>query len=222
MAMILYGGPTPNVIRSILPLFEAEVDTENELKLVRVALQTAQHRQPIYTTKQPFGQIPFFEDGDVKIFESRAIARYIAEKYEGQGTPLLGKSLKERAIIYQWIESEGQNFHPCVGPVVREMFVAPREKRPVNEEVISTCLAKLNNVLNVYEAHLAKGSKFIAGESFSLADAFHTPYMNWVKNVKPELLENRPHVSAWVEAITSRPAFQKCLQLDWENAAALE
>lgn len=71
----------------------------------------------------------------------------------------------------------------------------------MNEEVILICLVKFNNVLNVYEVYFVKGSKFIVGESFFLVDVFYMFYMNWVKNVKFELLENCLYVLVWVEVI---------------------
>ncbi len=42
---------------------------------------------------------------------SQAIGRYIAEKYDGQGTPLLGNTLTEKARINQWVEVEVRIFH---------------------------------------------------------------------------------------------------------------
>nr|AFZ39128.1 phi class glutathione S-transferase [Physcomitrium patens] len=223
MVMIVYGDIGLNPYRAIQPLFRSSgVDVEKELKLVTVSLKAGHFLLPSYKAKQPFGLIPCLEDGDLIVFESRAIARYLAEKYEGQGTPLLGKTLKERAIINQWAESEAQNFQPAIGPMVREAFVAAFGIRPVDEEVVAAGMKKLDQVLDVYEAHLAKGTKYLAGDDFSLADLFHTVYMNWMKSARPELLEKRPHLSAWIHDITTRPAFLRCLQLDWENASPIQ
>ncbi|KAG6382802.1 hypothetical protein SASPL_157485 [Salvia splendens] len=44
---------------------------------------------------RPFGQIPAFQDGDLNLFESRAITRYIAHSYAGKGAPLVSSDAKE-------------------------------------------------------------------------------------------------------------------------------
>jgi glutathione S-transferase len=223
MVMKLYGVGTPNVQRATLPLYLLEVDIEKEVELVKVNLMTRQHLTPAYKSKQIFGVVPYLEDGDVAIFESRALAKYFVEKYEGTGPSLLGKTLKEKAIINTWMESEAHNFHPTVSPMVKEIFFSMMFKRPRNEEIISTGLKNLNTVLDVYEGHLSK-NKYLAGESYTLADAFHTPYMEKVRTMEvfKGVIDSRPHVAAWVADITSRPAFQKCMQMDWQNATPLE
>lgn len=154
--------------------------------------------------------------------ESRAIARYIAEKYHAQGTPLLGTSLQERAQINQWIESEAHNLYPPLRPLVKEIYVAKALDRAVDNDLIATCTAELEQVLDVYEAHFAKsGREYLAGGAFTMADLCHTPYLYQVKLVKGEVLEGRPLVAAYVERITTREGFQKCLQLDWDSAQPL-
>ncbi|GAA0158757.1 transferase [Lithospermum erythrorhizon] len=93
--------------RVMVCLIEKEVDFE----VIHVDLETGQQKQPQFLLRQPFGQVPAIEDGDFKLFESRAIARYYATKYADQGTNLLGTTLEERALVDQWLEVEGHNFN---------------------------------------------------------------------------------------------------------------
>jgi len=72
--------------RVLTALHEKEVPYE----LVVVDFKTAEHKSEKYMRElQPFGKIPVLEDDGFILFESRAIAKYIAKKYAGQGTPLM-------------------------------------------------------------------------------------------------------------------------------------
>jgi glutathione S-transferase len=146
--------------------------------------------------------------------ESRAIARYFAEMYQDQGVPFLGKTLKERAIINQWTEVESQTFNPVVGGMVVESYMSRLEKRPLNEAIIATGLAKLKLVFDVYEGQLSK-HKYLAGDEYSLADLLHAPNLNYLMTyLKAEAYGNYPHVLAWAQKIISRPAVQKVVELN--------
>lgn len=155
--------------------------------------------------------------------ESRAIARYLAEKYKDQGVPLLGKTLKERAVINQWCEIESQNFNVAAASLIREMYMSSLERRPINEEHLDSCKTKLEAILDVYDVHLSK-NKFIAGNTYSLADALHIPLLNRLLNKKNEVFTGRRHVLAWAEALNSRPSYTKMRELNskWENLRSLQ
>uniref|UniRef100_A0A803MPH5 glutathione transferase n=1 Tax=Chenopodium quinoa TaxID=63459 RepID=A0A803MPH5_CHEQI len=69
--------------------------------------------------------------------------------------------------------------------------------------------AKFAKILDVYEAHLAT-SKYLAGDCFTLADLHHMPALNCMMRTKvKQLLDERPHISAWCKDILARPAWQK-------------
>lgn len=157
-----------------------------------------------------------------EIAESRAIARYLAEKYQSQGTPLLGTTRKEKAAIHQWTETEAHIFTPACSTMVRELFLAELRDRPVNSEIIETSSADFTKVLDIYEAHLkSQGTKYLAGENYSLAEVFHAAHLRFLMPRVPQFFENRPHLLAWGTRISTRPALQKCCELDWNSAAPL-
>ncbi|KAL8542310.1 hypothetical protein ACS0TY_003250 [Phlomoides rotata] len=76
-----------------------------DFDVVDVDLFKGENLTPEYLKLQPFGVVPVIEDGDYKLYESRAIIRYYAEKYRSQGTELLGKTIEERGLIEQWLET---------------------------------------------------------------------------------------------------------------------
>jgi glutathione S-transferase len=192
-------------------LFEKHVE---DFKIKPVDLATGEHKKPEYLKLQPFGVIPVLQDGDFNIFESRAIARYISEKFENQGTPLFGEGPKDRALVNQWLEVESQNYNPLVSSIVAQVVFYKLRGLATDEKVVEEQLAKLEKVLDVYEAHLSK-NKYLAGNFFSIADLSHLPYTHYLVNVakKGEGVTSRKHVNAWWEDISSRPAWKKVLEL---------
>ncbi|XP_068658769.1 glutathione S-transferase F13-like [Aristolochia californica] len=211
MAPKLHGiGFSTCTARVAAALNEKGVDFD----LVGVNLAIGEQKQPHFLARNPFGQVPVLEDGDLTLFESRAITKYIAYKYSGQGTDLVrGGDEKERALVNVWVEVEAHHFNPAVAPLVSELLIKPRVQRLPTDEVAAEAHAgKLDKVLSVYEERLSK-SKYLAGDFFTLADLHHLPYLYClVRTPKASLVTSRPHVLAWWEDISSRPAWLKAAE----------
>ena|SRR5271163_4020205 len=91
------GSPCTRVV--LMALVEKKVPYE----LVSVDVMNGENKKPPFLAKQPFGKVPVLEDNGFFVYESRAIAKYIAKKYAGQGTKLYPdeKDLKEFAMFEQ-------------------------------------------------------------------------------------------------------------------------
>ncbi|KAM5573816.1 glutathione S-transferase F13-like [Rosa sericea] len=180
-----------------------------QFELVPVNLTAGEHKQPGFLAKNPFGQIPALEDGDLTLFESRAIATYVAEKYKDSGSDLIRhQNLKEAALVKVWSEVESQTFHPVISAIVYQFLIAPLYGQQPDQAVIDANLEKLKKILDVYESRL-KSSKYLAGDFFSLADLNHFPYLFYfMRSPWTSVVNERPHVKAWWEDISSRPSFK--------------
>ncbi|KAI3975259.1 hypothetical protein MKX01_033499 [Papaver californicum] len=210
MALKLYGIPMSTcTTRAMICLHEKEV----EFELVPVDLYTGEHKQPSYLSKNPFGQVPLLEDDDLTLFESRAITRYVSEKYEKTGIDLLRKAnIKEAALVNQWIEIESQHYNTVILPIIYEIFVSPITGQSPDKTVIDANVEKLGKVLDIYEDRLSN-NKYLAGDFYSLADLHHLSYTYYMMKTEwASLINSRPHVKAWWEDISSRPAFVKVAQ----------
>lgn len=85
--------------RVITVLNEKNIDYE----LITIQLMKGEQKTPEFIAKQPFGKIPVLEDDGFLVFESRAICKYLAKKYAGQGTKLIPdeSDLKAYALFEQ-------------------------------------------------------------------------------------------------------------------------
>ncbi|KAL0918580.1 hypothetical protein M5K25_010596 [Dendrobium thyrsiflorum] len=206
----LYGmvGST-NTLRVSAVLNELGLDYE----FVSVPLTTGAHKKPEYLAINPFGHLPSLEDGDLKLFESRAITKYLANHYKGSGPDLLRSGIKaESAKVEVWLEVESQEFNPPASSIVFNVLI----KRLLtggspDEDVVKAQEVKLSHVLDIYEKQLAE-TKYLAGDEFTLADLNHLPYLYALsKTAHAGLLTSRPHVSAWWEDISARPSWKKAI-----------
>ncbi|KAJ4837476.1 hypothetical protein Tsubulata_013190 [Turnera subulata] len=214
MASIKVHGTSffTNVSRVMACLHEKELDFE----FIPVDLINGEQKKEPYLSINPFGKVPSFEDGDIRIFESRAITNYIAKEYSDRGTQLLYTSGKKLAEMLQWMEVETHQYEPAVTRLMFECIGKPRYLGlPTDTGVVEESEAKLSKILDVYEARL-KQCKYLAGEDFTLADLHHTPTVSYLVQIPSsrKLIDSHPHVSSWVADITTGPAWAKVLALE--------
>ncbi|KAL8192024.1 hypothetical protein R6Q57_028145 [Mikania cordata] len=206
MALKIHGTVgSPATFRALVALYEKNLDVE----FVPVNIGANEHKSPQFLARNPFGQVPAFEDGDLKLFESRAITRYAAEAYAGKGTDLISKDPMKSAIQAVWMEVEVQKFDPATSKLTWELFFKPMFGMTTDEEVVAEFEKKLEPVLDVYEQRLTE-CKYLGGDTFSLADLHHIPNTHILMGTKVKSqFHARPHVSAWASDILSRPAWVK-------------
>ncbi|KAB5516764.1 hypothetical protein DKX38_027445 [Salix brachista] len=211
MAVKVYGPATAVCPQRVMVcLLEKGV----EFDLVHVDLDSGEQKLPEFLLKQPFGQVPVVEDGDFRLFESRAIIRYYAAKYEDRGPNLLGSTLEERALVDQWLEIEAHNFNDLVFNIIFQVVILPRIGQEGDSDLVKTFEEKLEKVLDVYEKRLSR-SKYLAGESFTLADLSHMPATRYLISEAGlgHLVKDRKKLNAWWEDISSRPSWKKMIDL---------
>ncbi|KAF6142671.1 hypothetical protein GIB67_015157 [Kingdonia uniflora] len=118
-------------------------------------------------------------------------------------------NIKEAGSVGVWAEVESQQFNPAISPIVYQICILPVFGKTPDQTIVDTHVEKLEKVLDVYEARL-KSSKYLAGDFFSLADLHHFPYTFYFMTTPyASMVNSRPHVKAWWEDISSRPAFKK-------------
>ncbi|PYH49586.1 glutathione S-transferase [Aspergillus saccharolyticus JOP 1030-1] len=212
MVLKLHGIPMSTCTKRVqIALNEKGVDHE----LVPVNFAQGEHKSPEYlANKQPFGKVPVLEDTEtgVKIFESRAIAQYIAAKYRGQGNEISPSEsdLKAFALYQQALSVEASYFDPVVSGIAYEkVFKVMKGQGETDEGRVKALLKQLEAALDGYERILSK-QKYLAGDNVTLADLNHLPYGVFVEQFGfKELLPKYPHVQKWWEELKTRESWKK-------------
>jgi glutathione S-transferase len=118
--MKLHTSPLSyNSLRVDLVLAEKSLDPDSVYEVVPADVIKGSHKTPDFVSKSLFTRVPCLEDGDLVLFESRAIGKYLAEKYKDVPPRLtLGDdaSAKEKAIWEMWflVEVEEYNMHAVI------------------------------------------------------------------------------------------------------------
>ncbi|XP_037404706.1 glutathione S-transferase 1 [Triticum urartu] len=209
----VFGHPMLTNVARVM-LFLEEVGAEYEL--VPIDFVAGEHKRPQHVQLNPFAKMPGFQDGDLVLFESRAIAKYILRKYGGTaGLDLLGENsgIEELAVVDMWTEVEAQQYYPAISPVVFECiiipFIIPGGGATPNQSVVDESLERLRGVLGIYEARLEK-SRYLAGDSISFADLNHIPFTFYFMTTPyAKVFDEYPKVKAWWEMLMARPAVQR-------------
>jgi glutathione S-transferase len=156
-------------------------------------------KQPGHRARNPFGQIPTYEDGELTLFESGAIVLHIAEQHPGL-LPL-EPSARTRAIMWMFAAVntvEPPIFDRTIALVVEGKEAWAKERLALVEERIRKRIAEL-------AAHLG-GAGWLDGE-FSAADLLMVTVLRRLTG--SGLLEEQPGLMDYIARAEARPAYQR-------------
>ncbi|KAJ7088800.1 glutathione S-transferase [Mycena belliarum] len=198
-----FSSPTAGCGAVALTLLEKRVPFEV------IHVDMADIKTPEYLAKHPWGQVPMIDDDGFILYESRAICRYLAEKYADQGTPLIPTGLTAKARFEQAASIELANFWPLVRRITIEAVYNPRRNLPVDEAALAQARSELPAKLDVYEVILGT-QKYLGGNEITLADLFHLWFAPPLNRAGHDVMLNRgPNVTRWWNDISSRPSWVK-------------
>ncbi|KAJ7280277.1 glutathione S-transferase [Mycena rebaudengoi] len=136
--------------------------------------------------KKPFEQVPYIDDDGFVPYESRAICRYIADKYANQGKKLVPTDLKRKAVFEQAAFTEYLNFDPFSSRAVSEAvsnlnyrMMGMETNKAKLEENLKTLSAKLD----AYELILGK-QKYLAGNERRLVPPSGPNVTRWFNDLQ--------------------------------------
>ncbi|MGO4168540.1 glutathione S-transferase [Novosphingobium sp. PhB57] len=167
-------------------------------------------RPDAYREWQPFGQVPAFDDGTRKLFESGAILLYLGEQDER----LLPAEPGARWLAITWLFAALNSVEPFVAQIgALDIFHAGKpwaaEARPSAVKLAQSRLAATQTAL---------GDKdWIAGD-FSIADILLVTVLRSLDHTA--ILAEFPALAAYKARGENRPAFRRALAEQLESYAS--
>lgn len=158
-------------------------------------------RPPEYYLDQPFGQVPCYREGPLKIFESGAIVQHIGEKSE----KLLPRDSVARIRAIQWTYAALNSVEPAIQNLTAiDLFYTNEEwaklRRPGAEEFARLKLKRVADRL---------GDKEWLEDHFTIGDLIMTTVLRIPRHT--DLVAEQPNLAAYVARAEQRPAFQRAL-----------
>ena len=132
---------------------------------IDAGLEFGRNNEPAYLALNPNGLVPTLEDGDLILWESNSIVRYLANRY-GAGI-LEPADQKARAIANQWMDWQLSVFLPAFWNVFHGIVRTPPEKR--DYAAIADAMAKSIAAAKIFDTHLSRNA-YVAGDTFSMGD----------------------------------------------------
>lgn len=169
---------------------------------------------PAYLALNPHGVIPTLVDGDVVVWESDAIVRYVAARY-GSGT-LWPEAPGVRATADKWIAWTTGSLYPDWIRLFWALVRTPPSKR--DGEAVERLRQSTARRFVTLDHHL-KFNRYVAGDAFGIADipAGMMLYRWYEMNIERPAT---PHVENWYARLRERSAFRKSICVSYEDLVA--
>lgn len=175
---------------------------------------------PEYRAMNPMGRVPVLREtndqpegdaDDLVMFESGAIARYLAGRYGAE--PFWPADPRVRAALDVWAEWMKVTFAPAFAqPIFWALLNHPRGQ---GRDVVKDAAEALEPLALILNDRLKEGP-WMAGADFTFADVF-AGHLLYRYNVLDFAKASTPALDAYYARLVSRPAFAKHVMVDFES-----
>lgn len=161
-----------------------------------------------YLKLQPFGQVPYFKNDDLTLFESGAILQYLAV----QNGQLIPPEAIPQARTMSWLFAALNSIEPFVA----QYFLISKFFNSTEPEVLKKSFDLVHRRLG--QLSKAMGSNDFLENDFSIADIVMTTVLRDAYSMK--MIEDYPNLIQYIQRNEKRPAFIKALKDQAKNYKA--
>jgi len=204
--MKLYMHPVSMTSRPVR-LFIAENNIPVDEQVVD--LMTGEHLREPYATINPNCLVPMLEDGDLRLTESSAILKYLADKI---GSPAYPKDLKQRAKVNEAMDWLNTNFYRDWGYGLAYPQLFPHHKRRSDEAHAATIEWGRENskrwlkLLNDY--WIGPSRRYICGDQITIADYFGSGLVTLGEIIRCDFSQY-PNVTRWLDTMKTLRSWKR-------------
>jgi glutathione S-transferase len=171
--------------------------------------------EPEFRAMNPHGWVPVLQDGDLAVWESHAVLRYLAARY-GKGR-FWNDDPAARSLVDRWMDWSQTTLQPdFLMGVFWGYYRTPDAERdwPAINASIARCKAHITLLDKMLAAH-----SFLLGDDLSLADIpiGTSLYRYFELDIDHP---NVPNVRTWYERLQQRPAYREHVMIPFTELRA--
>ena len=169
------------------------------------------NRSPDYLALNPNGLVPTLRDGELVMWESHAIVRYLAATY-GAGS-LWPEAPAARFFADQWVDWAATTFQRGWIELFWKLVRTPEAKR--DPAAIARDQAESERCLAIMDGRLGQ-SRFLGGDSFTYGDIpAGVAMFRW--STMPIERQPHPNVERWHAELRARKAYRDMVEVDYSE-----
>ncbi|CAI3109277.1 Glutathione S-transferase GstB [Acinetobacter calcoaceticus] len=162
-------------------------------------------QSPEFLQLNPNGQIPVVLDGDLVLWQSNSIIRYLANAYDKEHL-LYPTQAKERFFVDQWLDWQAIELNNSWTYTIMSLLRHSPDHQDPN--LLQQGIDKWNRHMQMLDQQLAKTQAYVTGSQFSLADIpIGLSVQRW--KATPFDHPTLSHVDQYFELLNQRAGFLK-------------
>jgi glutathione S-transferase len=198
--------PTPEIIGSARSTYTRVVRMVCEEKGIDYALTECALGAPELRAIHPLGKMPVLRHGDVKLFESKAIATYLDRSFPGP--PIFPSEPRLAALTEQWVSLVNTVMDRTLRTYLYAYIAPQTADRSPDRAAIEAVMPAVREQLTILDRAVA-GTGHLVGDRFTFADINLLPILHRVGQVPEgaQALAAANRLAAYYEAHAARPSF---------------
>lgn len=165
---------------------------------VLVDMAARKHREPEYLELNPYHRVPTLVDGDLALYESTSILRYLESLHPQP--PLVPADAKGQALVDMHMKLCDIQFTRQVSAIVFPKRFLPKERW--DEKLFADMRKEIDKHLAILDGQLGD-NEYVVASQYTLVEVCYTPFVAFL-----DLLEVTPppRIAKWAERILARPS----------------
>jgi glutathione S-transferase len=212
--MRLWGRKSSiNVQKVLWCLAELGLQEGKDFERIDAGLHFGVNRTPEFLKLNPNGLVPTLEDGDIVLWESNTIMRYLARKYDQQGR--FPNDIASQYGSEKWLDWQVGTLWPALRAPFLGLTRVPENERKY--DAIKKGYQDTNNLLELLDTVLAN-QNYCSGKQFHIGDiALGLCVARWilVDETFPEKTGGRiklKNIDAWLKRLETETLFNEIVE----------